>query len=430
MKKFSKLFIGLSLAFVALVNVRATDLSSKVSIIDDDYVEITDKKYDAENNITEVTFEVTADANFINAVFNHKPGTGATYATYNFGLNPELEGSTFKKANYSSNESVLDAKKLVDENIENEPAVAHSTVWNALVYVVSIKDGKAEYVTYAFDGQTAIKNVLMTKLGVTSEDELVYGKNYYFMTIQNYNVWGWSYNGQKDYISSVYKLNYPIYGDYTTSGLYFPTLKSALNFKSPKVVVNEAVEVDEDLTVDEKTTLVINKPLTISNGKTLTINGKVKVPDGVVIKIEEGATLSLKDESQLELGEGAKIVNSEEETLYLIKTEATNGEVSTDLEFAKEGQKVKVTTKANEGYELKTLKLINLTTDKEEVLENNEFTMPDSNVKVVAEFTKIEVEEETPNTYDGISKYLVLGGISLVVLVGITLLLKKKKRLN
>ena len=120
MKKFSKLFMMLAVAFVALLNVKATNLSEKVSILDDNYVKITDKKYDKDNDITEVTFEATADENFINAVFNHMPGTGALYATYNFGVNPGLEGSSFKKYNYSSNESVLDAKKLVEENIENE----------------------------------------------------------------------------------------------------------------------------------------------------------------------------------------------------------------------------------------------------------------------------------------------------------------------
>ena len=429
MKKFSKLFMMLAVAFVALLNVKATDLSEKVSILDDNYVKITDKKYDKDNDITEVTFEATADENFINAVFNHMPGTGALYATYNFGVNPGLEGSSFKKYNYSSNESVLDAKKLVEENIENEENSNYSTVWNALVYVVSIKDGKSEYVTYKFDGKTPIKNVLKEKLEVSSDDELVYGKNYYFMTIRNYNVWGWSYESKKDYISSVYKLNYPIYGDYTTSGIYFPTLKSALNFKSPKVVVNEDVEIKEDLTVDERTTLVINKPLTISNGKTLTINGKVKASNGVVIKLEEGATLSLNDESQLDLGEGAKIANSEGDTLYIINKEAINGDVSTDLDYAKEGQKVKVTTKANDGYELKTLKLINLTTNKEEVLKDSEFSMPNSNVKLVAEFAKVTDASENPNTYDGISKYLVLVLISLIGLTS-TILVLKKRSLN
>ncbi len=41
-----------------------------------------------------------------------------------------------------------------------------------------------------------------------------------------------------------------------------------------------------------------------------------------------------------------------------------------------------------------------------------------------------KVEEETPNTYDGISLYLILGGVSLIVLVGLVLALKKKKSIN
>ena len=41
-----------------------------------------------------------------------------------------------------------------------------------------------------------------------------------------------------------------------------------------------------------------------------------------------------------------------------------------------------------------------------------------------------KVEEETPNTYDGILIYLILGLISLVGLAGTVLLLKKKKSLN
>ena len=41
-----------------------------------------------------------------------------------------------------------------------------------------------------------------------------------------------------------------------------------------------------------------------------------------------------------------------------------------------------------------------------------------------------KVEEETPNTYDGISLYLILGGLSLIGLVGLVLALKKKKSIN
>ena len=86
---------------------------------------------------------------------------------------------------------------------------------------------------------------------------------------------------------------------------------------------------------------------------------------------------------------------------------------------------VKLTINPDEGYELDTIKVINLSDDSEVTLTNYIFEMPESDVEVIATFKALP---PTPDTYDGILLYVVIGSISLLGLI--LGLVSLKKRMN
>ena len=112
---------------------------------------------------------------------------------------------------------------------------------------------------------------------------------------------------------------------------------------------------------------------------------------------------------------------------YNIDTKTdNNGTIEIDKKEALEGEKVKITIKANNGHKLKNLKIYK-TSDNEDVTslvsynsETNEFTMPEYDVTVSAEFEEIiENKEviENPNTFDKINMYLIISVLGVGTLV-------------
>ena len=83
-------------------------------------------------------------------------------------------------------------------------------------------------------------------------------------------------------------------------------------------------------------------------------------------------------------------------TTYAIVVEDTdNGEISASKKSASKGTDITLTVKADEGYELDTLKVLDKTGDKVKVTKKDgkyTFEMPASKVTVEATFAKIEVE--------------------------------------
>lgn len=74
---------------------------------------------------------------------------------------------------------------------------------------------------------------------------------------------------------------------------------------------------------------------------------------------------------------------------------ATNGTITTDKSKAIVGETVTLTVKENEEYKLKTLTVLDAN-QKEVKVENNKFTMPNSEVTIKAEFVKTTKEAEVP----------------------------------
>lgn len=187
---------------------------------------------------------------------------------------------------------------------------------------------------------------------------------------------------------------------------YGLTLKLPEN-GSINVSAEVAYEGDEiTVTTEPNEGYVLNKIIvTTASGEEVTVvNGKFEMPAEAVVVTAEYI---------------------EEELAYSVTVETSeNGEIVVAPLNAYEGDEVTVTVTANEGYELKEIKVVDAS-GKEIEVTDGKFEMPKSNVTVSAVFT--EIEEEVPNTIDNISIYVVMGIASLSALVFIC---TKKKIFN
>jgi len=101
-----------------------------------------------------------------------------------------------------------------------------------------------------------------------------------------------------------------------------------------------------------------------------------------------------------------------------------NGKVSAEVVDAQDKTYAELTVEPNSGYKLKSMKAITLD-GKEIEIKDNKFDMPQSDVVVYAEFTKLKGNVLNPNT--GLSNpYVICGVLGLGSLLGY-LVFKKKK---
>jgi len=100
-------------------------------------------------------------------------------------------------------------------------------------------------------------------------------------------------------------------------------------------------------------------------------------------------------------------------TSYKVTIEkATNGAV-TSVDKAVAGQPVKLTVKADEGYELVSIKVVDKD-GKEVKVTDNTFEMPESDVTVTAIFEAVAKGTKNPDTGDNTAIYMVLAIIGLM----------------
>lgn len=88
-----------------------------------------------------------------------------------------------------------------------------------------------------------------------------------------------------------------------------------------------------------------------------------------------------------------KYVVGTEKTITIASTE--NGMVEADKTKALAGETITLDVKANEGYEVKTINVLDLN-KKEVTVKDNKFTMPETAVTVTVEFSKLVKETEIP----------------------------------
>ena len=108
------------------------------------------------------------------------------------------------------------------------------------------------------------------------------------------------------------------------------------------------------------------------------------------------------------------------------------------------GDKIEFEIIPNNGYKLLSFKIVKKNHSELQIdVENNKFYMPNEDVTVIAEFEKIKEtttskQEEAvktttseelvdnPNTYDDVLTYFILGGVSLISIVLLLIINKKK----
>lgn len=114
-----------------------------------------------------------------------------------------------------------------------------------------------------------------------------------------------------------------------------------------------------------------------------------------IIKTETG---TLKINSSYSGGGGGSVA-----TYAIVVEDSDNGEISASKKSASKGTDITLTVKADEGYELDTLKVLDKNGDKVKVTKKGDkytFKMPASKVTVEATFAKIEVEP----TFDDVAE--------------------------
>ena len=156
--------------------------------------------------------------------------------------------------------------------------------------------------------------------------------------------------------------------------------------------------------LDSKTTDTTVKSINIKDGTFISGTGKkaILTSEKFVAKNEkfiENGTFSTDVETFVKAGSGIRKVSDSSYKVGKIYTvtvnETTNGSVTVDIKEGMLSDVVKLTVKADEGYQLKEL-VVKDASDKEVAVTNNSFKLPASNVKISATFEKIEVKAEVP----------------------------------
>ena len=164
-------------------------------------------------------------------------------------------------------------------------------------------------------------------------------------------------------------------------------MNDAIENGHKNIIINSDIELTEDITIPEGTRV------TVSEGKTVTLNGA---------KITNKGTIDNKG-----------TITNGQSNYYTVDTEVENGTLTVDKNLVLPGEEIVVTATPNDGYSLKSIKVIDLTNNSEVTIENGKFVMPQGNVKVIASFEKVE----TPNTVDNIMIFVILSIISSIALM-------------
>lgn len=418
MKKISNfifIFAMIFTMFFAMSSVDAADLTTGI-ITNDGLGGLTTftKSYDATNDVNEVKIKLNVNETVINQILSQHPGTGASLSYFYMSLNPNMGLSSVYKQNWyyqKGTKTPAEIKADLKSRITNDDLSSNETVWNIGVMVQYYSESADRwYVTgHAANGVKTIKEDLKEALGVTNDSDLVYGKNFRFSMYEPYEWWfvwtdvdpNTSTNplSVEEYIKLTYEIAFPIASSNGNESVFHVSLKDALENGYNNITINSDTTVTTDITVPE------GKTLNIANGVTVTLNGAKIINNGT---IKNNGIVTDAD------GTG---------NYYSVTTEATNGKVSVDKNFVRKGEIIKITTSPNEGYQLKSIKVINLADNSEVKVENNQFTMPDGNVNVVAEFEAIS----NPSTSDNI---IFFGILTLISAVGLLVIVNLKKRFN
>ena len=422
MKKNLKLFaIVLVVSMFFMGSASASDLTSKITADDGlGGLSTFTKSYDATNDVNNLKVSLVVNEESINKILNQKPGVGAQLSTFYIGISPNTGNVPVYKENYyyyhTDTKTIDQIKADVLGRIGEDDLSNTETVWPIGVGILYYDSANGQWVKSdtAGNGVTTCRQDLMNKLGLTDSSELKYGVNFRFFMYNNLDWWMvWSDKNpatatptKVEYIKVSYEILFPIKSSNGTESVFHATLKDALERGHDEITINKDTVIDEDLTVPADKTLVV------SDGVTLTIN------QGVTLTLEEGATLD--GEGYIE--KNGKLMIGRTEVFFIGITDSENGTVSVNSDVAPAGEEITITVSPKNGYELKTLKVVDLSTGKEVKVTDGKFTMPSSDVQIEASFVE-KIEASNPETSDINLPAMI--GLILMALLGATFALRK-----
>lgn len=395
-------FLGVMLiAFVVSLNlVDAKDLTKKVeatSVLGNGLTY--DYYYDAEADINEVYISVLVNESNINTVLDQTSGTNAELNIFYFQFDPKMEGKTFKKLGVWAGEGLRtfdEAKTRLDTNLGSETAVDYSTFWiNGLS--VEYYDGTNWVLSDTKgNGSTSIRTDLVNKLGLTDASELEYGKNFRFSMYDEYSyLWGVEAFDEEDnslgveYFHFNWLIEFPVSGKIDDTQVFFTSLNEAVESGSKEITVNEDITVTEDLVIPSDVVVFVADEVT------------VEVADGVDFEVDGIFVGDVKIDDEV-------ISYS-----YIFVDDSENGTVLSDKDIAATGEIVTLDIKADEGFVLDAIEVVDDADNKVEV-KDGKFTMPAGNVYISATFKEAS-SVVNPNTSDNIIMFVVLGLSALAV---------------
>lgn len=418
MKKL-KLFVTTMLAmFVATVGVNALTtttggLSSGLTI---------ENITKTEDGYSTVKVTVKVDQGTITHILGQTPGYQgsengkASLGIFYISIDPDIargDGNLDKHYAYTSADcdfacAMDKAKANADAQSQGNDHDSTTTIWTLGVQILYNKDGVWTKIDEEGTGIKTIEDAI--KDATNNHGTLIYGKDYIFAVPESDTVWVWrtTEGGQVKYtyVRVTYDIEFPITASNGERSYYYTSIEQALD----EAEKNGVTEIN------------VNEPTTVKE--------EVIIPAGVTIKTVNSATLTFEKKVTVEAGAnivGENVTYTKGVTkYYAITTEAENGKVTVDKTSAQKDEEVKITIKADEGYELDKLYV-----DGKEQKELT-FKMPEKDVVVKATFKKIVVqetvtEEENPKTGDNILMYLSLGFASVAVAA---LSVKKLRKTN
>ena len=203
------------------------------------------------------------------------------------------------------------------------------------------------------------------------------------------------------------------------------TKPSTINVEGNKSVIKVENKVEFSVPTDETTgEALIDANVYAYNNESMNITFNPGVSTDVKVEANEDVDTSVPSKY---LPSDAVIEEKEDGTLVVvvkraIKTNTTkHGKFSVDRTEAIVGQIIKVLTTPDVDYELDTIKVVDADGKEVAVNDDGTFVMPDSEVTVTVSFK----ENVNPDTSDNILVYFMMGFVSLAVVAGVTLKIKK-----
>lgn len=329
------------------------------------------------------------------------------------GITPHLGLTNMFKQNHyydvNTTKTVEQIKAELKEKIEDpDDKSTNDTVWTIglMVQYYDTTSNSWKLTNTAGNGVTSISDDLVAKLNLSSESELEYGVNFRFAMYENYN-WYFVWTdanpndenatvGVEEYVKVSYEINFPIQSSNDEESVYHITLKDALENGYKNILVQSDIEVTEDIVIPEGTTL------TVAQGKTVKLIRSTLENNGTIIN--NGT------------------ITDGQNNYYTVSTQAENGTVSVDKNLVLSGEEISIITTANDGYTLKSIKVMNLDGISEITVDDGKFVMPEGNVQVIATFEKVD----NPKTFDNIMIFVVIAMISVIASVFVVNKLRKR----